>query len=624
MNSLLYYLFQVLLCSGILMGYYALVLRDKKFHQYNRFYLMGVILLSWTVPLIEINWTGKGQGQVTEVVNFIAGQNAQWKQSPVLVWTGTEVLALVVYTLVGAVLLGKMAWAYRQLWRLQKQHTHTVVGQVKFFQTDLGEAPFSFFNAIFWNRAIDPQTQTGQKMMAHELAHVREKHSFDKMLLQANRALGWFNPFFWLLAKEMDMVHEFIADQKAVAEGDAAALAEILLAAAQPTRFLGLTHPFFFSPIQRRLKMIASKNKTSFSYLRRMVALPSFSYLRRMVALPLLALVLVLVSFKQKDASTTRLSMATVMENLATPVLNAGADLAASSSATDTVVLSPDSVYVVPSGKKIKLIDDPNGTSTVREIRVVGQKGPGFSAVDSSQRSTAVFLDKPSTFNSNGQNPLVILDGVKVPYAKFKDLNPNDIALVNVKKDKTAVLAWGDEGKYGVIEIYTKAYSKANKINVAAIPVEGHPLPGLEGQEHKVVEGKPLKVVEGRKLTGYSKGQVDSMRSTQHGEVIEVEGYALPEAPKVVEKTTLVLNGRVISWKDLENMPADRIAGIKIEKGKGGSAKKIIILEKVPKNIEVIQYTEQEFKKEPPPPPPAQKKKSTAPPPPPPPVKKSN
>lgn len=57
MLSTAYYFLQVLLCSAIMMGYYWVVLRNKRFHQYNRFYLLAVAVLSWIVPLIKIQWS---------------------------------------------------------------------------------------------------------------------------------------------------------------------------------------------------------------------------------------------------------------------------------------------------------------------------------------------------------------------------------------------------------------------------------------------------------------------------------------------------------------------------------------------------------------------------------------
>ncbi len=67
-----YYFLQVILCSAIMMGYYWMALRNKKFHQYNRFYLLTVALLSWTVPLIKIQWiTTRASEQ--QVISFLFG-----------------------------------------------------------------------------------------------------------------------------------------------------------------------------------------------------------------------------------------------------------------------------------------------------------------------------------------------------------------------------------------------------------------------------------------------------------------------------------------------------------------------------------------------------------------------
>jgi hypothetical protein len=56
MLPIAYYFLQVILCTALMMGYYWLVLRNKRFHQYNRFYLLAITVLAWIVPLIKIKW----------------------------------------------------------------------------------------------------------------------------------------------------------------------------------------------------------------------------------------------------------------------------------------------------------------------------------------------------------------------------------------------------------------------------------------------------------------------------------------------------------------------------------------------------------------------------------------
>jgi beta-lactamase regulating signal transducer with metallopeptidase domain len=80
------------------------------------------------------------------------------------------------------------------------------------------EHRFHFFNFIFWDEEIDIQTETGQQIFQHELVHVKEKHTLDKLFIQLLLVVFWCNPFFWLIRRELKLIHEFIADKKAVGE----------------------------------------------------------------------------------------------------------------------------------------------------------------------------------------------------------------------------------------------------------------------------------------------------------------------------------------------------------------------------------------------------------------------
>jgi len=59
--------------------------------------------------------------------------------------------------------------------------------------------------------------------------------------------------------------------------------------------------------------------------------------------------------------------------------------------------------------------------------------------------------------NGNPANqPLVIIDGK--PATSFDDLNPADISMINVLKDKNAAAIYGDKGRNGVIIVTTKLH----------------------------------------------------------------------------------------------------------------------------------------------------------------------
>ena len=56
MEALLIYFGKVFLASGVLFLYYQLFLKDKTFHHYNRFYLLGVLMLSMILPFFKISY----------------------------------------------------------------------------------------------------------------------------------------------------------------------------------------------------------------------------------------------------------------------------------------------------------------------------------------------------------------------------------------------------------------------------------------------------------------------------------------------------------------------------------------------------------------------------------------
>ncbi|HEU5364886.1 MAG TPA: N-acetylmuramoyl-L-alanine amidase, partial [Hanamia sp.] len=128
----------------------------------------------------------------------------------------------------------------------------------------------------------------------HEIAHVKEKHSYDKIFLNLVLIFFWINPFFWLMRKELYMIHEFVADKEALEDSDINAFAEMILQTVYPGQNFSITNSFFYSPLKRRIMML-TKNKN-----------PKVSYLSRLLVLPLAAIVF--FAFTLKVHSTDQIN----------------------------------------------------------------------------------------------------------------------------------------------------------------------------------------------------------------------------------------------------------------------------------------------------------------------------
>lgn len=278
MITILYYLLKVVICSAILYTYYWFVLRNKQFHQYNRFYLMGISVLSWVVPFIKINIIKEqviSAPKVLYLADVIADKNSSLEQEVVLkssqfTWDNLLLIIAIGITLLFIARFVKSLWNVRKLIR---QYPLKKISNLFLIMTDVKGTPFSFFKYIFWNTSIDLNSEVGKKILAHEVAHVEENHSFDKLLIELQLMIGWFNPIVWLIRNELHLIHEFIADKKSIQNNDTSVLAELLLASAYPSQQHILSNSFFFSPIKRRIQMF-TKTNTKYSYLRRLTILP--------------------------------------------------------------------------------------------------------------------------------------------------------------------------------------------------------------------------------------------------------------------------------------------------------------------------------------------------------------
>ena len=272
MDAIVSYIVKSVIASGILIAYYFMALRNKKFHSYNRFYLLGAMVISMATPLMNFNWFTINGTQTNTVTGLLTVLNPVAANATMHVTTVSIIYAsaLAVSGLLFTILAAKVCWIYRA----KHRHTNIKMNGFNLIETNLKRAPFSFLDNLFWKQSIVLDEGSGEKIFRHELTHIRQKHTYDKLFTQVVVCIFWMNPFYWFMQRELNMIHEFIADAGCINEGDAEAFAKMLLQSHNEGRYLEPSHQFFHSPIKRRLIMITTLNKTQYSYARRVLALP--------------------------------------------------------------------------------------------------------------------------------------------------------------------------------------------------------------------------------------------------------------------------------------------------------------------------------------------------------------
>ena len=260
----------MILVSAVMSAYYLLFLRDKTFHHYNRFYLLGTMVLSLLLPLLKVEYfTIETDSRILLLLNQFNQNSSQEVGNSFNFWDfGALILGIVSFFLLAKLTLGLV-----KIHQLKKEFPKESIEGITFYNTNLHDAPFSFFRNLFWKKSILINSDLGKQILKHEMVHIEQKHSFDKLFVQMIQSLFWFNPIFYFIKKEITLIHEYLADKKAVKNADTRAFAQMLLASNFSGNVLPATSPFLSSNLKKRLKMLTQKN-TKYSYARRILALP--------------------------------------------------------------------------------------------------------------------------------------------------------------------------------------------------------------------------------------------------------------------------------------------------------------------------------------------------------------
>ena len=454
METVLMYLLKMLICSAILYSYYRVALYNERFHQWNRFYLLLSMILSVVVPFISIPVIVK-----PEDINLAAfvtalpwNANAHTGQNEEI--TGQRFI-LTVAAVVSAVLLVKFLYGILKIFKAyQSNPVSRLQNNIQLIITDLTHAPFSFFNWLFWRGDIDPGSENGRRMLNHELAHIHEHHSIDKTFTSILLCFFWMNPFLWLIQKELGMIHEFLADRKAIKSQDGAAFAEMILQAFPLKKSLHntLINPFYSSQIKRRLLMITTSKSPKYTYLRRVSGLAIMICCAGVLAL----------SIQNTNAQQPAKKKAEGSQQ-SNPSDTAEKKTKVSIQSKDGQV----PLYII-DGKEIeqakakdinpqniKSIDVLKGQSALEKYGDKGKNGVILITMKTNGEKMTpreeIFINHPDSTVK-----LIYVDGKLITEEELKKMDPKDIESMSVFKGDDAIKKYGEKGKNGVIEIALK------------------------------------------------------------------------------------------------------------------------------------------------------------------------
>ena len=244
---------------------YLLFLRRETFFVLNRIYLMAAVLFSILLPFIHFQVAGAMPsvmlGEVTVTAtsyqNLLGTVTVYGTRLTGVIERTIQSIGLIrlIYLSGTAVFLILFLYRLFQVVTLILNNESEVKNGIRIVKIDRDTTPFSFFSFVFINRN-NADSKGMKEMLAHEMEHVRQGHSFDVLILELLTIFQWFNPFVWLLKRSIRENHEFLADHGVLKPGVSSAAYRMLLLNSSFVQQPVIANNFNYSLVKIRIKMI--------------------------------------------------------------------------------------------------------------------------------------------------------------------------------------------------------------------------------------------------------------------------------------------------------------------------------------------------------------------------------
>ena len=249
------------------------LLEKETFHRLNRILILGCLIMSFAIPLVH--FTGRTNPTVDMVrqavllpevlINGNANEQSVWSWADIIICIYIiGIVAIFSMTVVQTVRLTK--WL-RQCEHITDNRGNTIV------LTDCATSPFCLFHYIVMSR--DDYANNRSFILTHEQEHIRLRHYIDLIILQCAIIVQWFNPFVWLIGKNLKAIHEFEVDEAVLNKGiNATQYQQFLVIKAVGNRLQPFANNLNKESLKRRIIMMNQKRSNRWMMLKALLVIP--------------------------------------------------------------------------------------------------------------------------------------------------------------------------------------------------------------------------------------------------------------------------------------------------------------------------------------------------------------
>ena len=577
MGTFLVYILKSAACLAVFYLFYKLLMSRDTFHRFNRFALLGLLVLSSLLPLVEASVNSPAAVQETmltlEQLLLMADIQPEGESMAAATPSATVLwlrAALLVYLTGIVFFIARNLCSLARLGRLIRQGKREALDSylpdrkeknVRLVVHDHDIAPFSWMHWIVIARK--DLEENGREILIHELAHIRNRHSWDLLLADLCIFVQWFNPAAWLLKQELQNIHEYEADETVLREGvNARNYQMLLIKKAVGTRLYSMANSFNHSSLKKRITMMLKEKSNPW-------ARAKYLYILPLAALAVTAFARPEVSAVADEISAVKVIAPAVHDSIQPNVQPA---VAAPSSALDQMPEFPGGMEAlntylrnnirypqeaqkagiqgrviiqfivskdgsITDAEVVESVDPQLDAEGLRLIKNMPRWKPGMrkgqairvkqtlpirfaftKTSDKPENSNSIFL-KNVSYNSSLKDVILLVNEQEVSPEIFRAIDPQRIQSVTVLKDQASLAKYTtDKSKTGIIQVKLKKEEQASDINIPTIRFDSQTSKSLV-----IIDGK---AADATAVQALSPSQIKSIKVLKGQQAVDLFGEA--------------------------------------------------------------------------------------------------
>ncbi|MDB9024683.1 TonB family protein [Parabacteroides distasonis] len=302
------YLLKVNVAFVLFYAFYRLFFYKDTFFKLRRAILLAFFGLALFYPLLNIQDWVRQQEPIADVIYMYSAMlpeaTAKADAAASVDWYGWLLGSLgFIYWGIVAFLCGRFLVQLSSILWLAHTSERVVIHKTPVYALRKAAGPFSFFRMVFLHPESHSDKETDE-ILTHECTHVSQWHSIDVILSEMMCMACWFNPFVWLLKREVRHNLEYLADNTVIQSGyDSKSYQYHLLGLAHHQSVTTLYNSFNVLHLKNRIMMMNKKRS------------PGIVRTKYLIFIPLVGILMLLSNIEAVARLTVRLANEATVSN---------------------------------------------------------------------------------------------------------------------------------------------------------------------------------------------------------------------------------------------------------------------------------------------------------------------